>query len=86
MAAKSGRNKPGAKIKAQPGRAIRILRRRGLRQGILGGNRAWAAVAVGTWGYTQLKRLAQRDVEVVFSEELKPGQRLIISNDRPTVD
>jgi hypothetical protein len=67
------------------GRVIRILRRNGVRKGIFGGSRGWAAVAVGTWGYTTLKRLAQREPELVFSEELKPGDRIIISNNRSTL-
>ena len=68
------------------GRLVRLLRRNGVRKGIFGGSRGWAAVAVGTWGYTTLKRMARREPELVFSEELKPGQRIIISNNRPTVD
>ena len=40
---------------------------------------------MGTWGYTTLKRLARREPELVFSEELKPGERIIISNDVPTL-
>lgn len=79
-------NKPGTKIKARPGKVLTLLRRNGLRRGLLGGSRGWAAVAIGTWGYTKLKQLAERPAEVVFSEELKPGQRLIISNDRTTLD
>ncbi len=80
------RNRRGATIKAQPGRVVTYLRRTGTRRGIFGGSRAWLAVGVTTWGYTKLKSMAERKAEVVFSEELKPGQRLIISNDRPTVD
>jgi hypothetical protein len=68
------------------GRVVRILRRNGMRKGILGGSRGWAAVAVGTWGYTTLKKMARREPELVFSEELKPGERIIISNNRPTLD
>ena len=55
------------------GPLIRILRRNGIRKGIFGGSRGWAAVAVGTWGYTTLKRLARREPELVFSEELEAG-------------
>ena len=32
------------------GPIVRILRRNGVRKGIFGGSRGWAAVAVGTWG------------------------------------
>ena len=65
---------------------VRTLRRQGVRKGIFGGSRGWAAVAVGTWGYTTLKRIARREPELVFSEELKPGERIIISNNRATLD
>jgi hypothetical protein len=67
------------------GRVVQILRRNGVRKGIFGGSRGWAAVAVGTWGYTTLKRMARREPELVFSEELKPGQRIVISNGVPTL-
>ncbi len=40
------------------GRIVRVLRRQGVRKGIFGGSRGWAAVAVGTWGYTTLKKWA----------------------------
>ncbi len=80
------RNRRGTKIKAQPGRGITYLRRTATRKGIFGGSRAWVAVSVATWGYTKLKSMAERKAEVVFSEEIQPGQRVIISNDRPTVD
>ncbi len=80
------RNKPGAKFKAQPGRLVRTVRRTGVRKGILGGNRGWLAVAVATWGWTKLKQVSERQAEVVLSEELKPGQRIIVANGRATVD
>jgi hypothetical protein len=68
------------------GRIMRLLRRNAVRKGIFGGSRGWAAVAVGTWGYTTLKKMARREPELVFSEELKPGERIIISNNRATLD
>ena len=77
----------GSKTVTAPavGPIIRILRRNGVRTGIFGGSRGWAAVAVGTWGYTTLKRMARREPELVFSEELKPGDRIIITNNVPTL-
>jgi hypothetical protein len=68
------------------GRIVQLLRRNGVQKGIFGGSRGWAAVAVGTWGYTTLKKMARRESELVLREELKPGDRLIISNDRPTLE
>ena len=67
------------------GPIVRILRRTGIRKGVFGGSRGWVAIAVGTWGYTTLKRLARREPELVLSEELKPGERIIISNGVPTL-
>lgn len=80
------RNKRGSKLKAQPGRLITMARRAGVRKGVLGGNRGWLAVAVATWGWTKLKQMSEREAEVVLSEELKPGQRIVIANGRATVD
>lgn len=80
------RNKRGARIKAQPGRLVTMARRTGVRKGVLGGNRAWLAVAIATWGWTKFKQVSERQAEVVLSEELEPGQRIVIANGRATVD
>lgn len=82
----AGRSKRGSKLKAQPGRVVRMVRRTGVRKGVLGGSRGWLAVAIATWGWTKLKQVSERQAEVVLSEELKPGQRIVIANGRATVD
>jgi hypothetical protein len=86
MAAR-GVRKSGGKVKGSgTGRVVNYLRRSGISKGILGGRRGWMTVFFLTWGYQKVKQLAQRDAEIVLSEELKPGQRIIIAAGRPTID
>ena len=61
------------------------LQRLGLRRGF-GGNKTWLYIGITAWGLRSLQRMAQRKPDVLLVEELKPGRRIIISNDRPTVD
>jgi hypothetical protein len=74
------------KAPAKKGRLLSTLQSTGVRKGVLGGSRTWTMLAVGAWGLRMLIRLAQRNEEIVFSEELKPGQRLVIANGRATLD
>lgn len=61
------------------------LRRTGFRKGVQG-NRAWLAVALSMWGAQKLRQLATREPEILISEELRPGDRMVIANGRATVD
>ena len=60
----------------------RFLLRNGIRKGVLGGSRPWLVLAgVGaTWKLFQ--KLAGNDEKVVLSEELKPGETLVIAHGR----
>jgi hypothetical protein len=55
------------------------LRRLGLARG-LGKSNAWLAIGATAWGLQFLKKLATREPKVVFKEQLKPGERLVISH------
>ncbi|MEA2902101.1 MAG: hypothetical protein QOH36_1988 [Actinomycetota bacterium] len=55
------------------------LRRLGLARG-LGKSNAWLAVGAAAWALQTLKKFATKEPKVVFSEKLKPGERLIISH------
>lgn len=46
----------------------------------LGRSNAWLAVGVSAWALQYLKRLATKEPKVVFSQKLKPGERLVISH------
>jgi len=62
-------------------RALRYAVRRGLRDGVLDGKRAWVVVG----GLALLAQLAgralHREPEVVFSELLRPGESLRITHE-----
>ena len=68
------------------GRMLGYLRRRGTRKGFLGDSKPWLYIGTAAWAFRLLRRVARRRAEVLLLEELKPGQRIIISNNRPTVD
>lgn len=62
-------------------RLVRSLMRQGWRRGVVGGNSAWtAAGGLALVGYLAGRAL-RRDAEVVFLEELLPGQSLRITNE-----
>jgi hypothetical protein len=56
----------------------------GIRRGLLGGSRAWTVVAVAALGLRLLRRLAGDGDEVVYSEELGPGESLLITHGNDT--
>lgn len=60
----------------------RLLLGRAIRKGFFGGSRFWTVV--GTLGLAMkvLRRLTRDEPEVAYSEELRPGQTLLISHDR----
>ncbi|MGN6695723.1 MAG: hypothetical protein ACTHN0_16220 [Aquihabitans sp.] len=49
------------------------------------GSKTWLYVGTGLWTLRTVRRLADRREEILISEPLRPGDRLIISNDRPTL-
>jgi hypothetical protein len=58
---------------------LRWLRRIGLARGI-GGSRAWLAVGLTAGGLGLARRALKREPDVVYSEELHPGQSLVIQH------
>jgi hypothetical protein len=59
------------------------LLRQAWRRGVLGGSRLWivlgAAALLGRYG----RRALKRSEDVVYSERLFPGQKLVISHEPP---
>lgn len=64
---------------------LRMLERTGLSKG-LAGNRAWFYVGTGLWTLRTVRRLAERREEILISEQLRPGERIVIANGRATID
>ncbi|MGI9032201.1 MAG: hypothetical protein ACR2HY_00655 [Acidimicrobiales bacterium] len=59
---------------------LRSLTRLGLTRGLLGGNRLWLGLGAAAVGLRALARVAAKEEKVVFSEELAPGQSLVITH------
>ncbi len=57
---------------------IRFLTKYGTTRGILGGSRAWTAVAVLGWSVRLIQRGRAKEPKVVYSEVLRPGEMLEI--------
>jgi len=51
-----------------------LLRRKAAIKGFLGGNRAWMALGVLVWAPVLMRKTFGRNVELVSTEVLKPGQ------------
>ncbi len=60
------------------------LQRVGVRRGLFGTSRAWTAIAVGSFTLRRLKKLAKREPQIVYCQELKPGESILISHTTDT--
>jgi hypothetical protein len=61
---------------------VRWLLRRGVRRGVLGGSRPWTVVAVVAGSIHLFGRLWGKTPQVVYREELEPGQTIVVSHER----
>ena len=59
------------------------LRERGLRDGFLGGNRAWMAVGLVTWTMRLVYIASRHRPEVVYAARLKKGESITIVEHPP---
>ncbi len=60
------------------------LRRRGIRDGLLGGSRPWLAVGGLAWASFLLRRLMARPEIVVYRQELKPDEYVVVRHTTDT--
>lgn len=58
----------------------------GISRGVFGNSKGWFYVGTGLWTLRTVRRLAERKPEILLREEVKPGQRLVIANDRATIE
>ena len=62
-------------------RPARFMRRRAIYSGLFGGNRTWLAIGGLAWVMRWVRSLfGAGDPQTVYLEELKPGQRLVVSH------
>ena len=81
-----GRSKPEAKGRKANGGLLRMAERAGIARGVFGTSKGWFYVGTGLWTLRTVRRLAARQPEILLSEELRPGDRLVIANGRATLD
>lgn len=70
---------------ASGGALLRTIERSGIRKG-MNGSKGWFYVGTGLWTLRTVRRLAERNEEILVSEELRPGQRIVIANGRATIE
>jgi hypothetical protein len=58
---------------------LKTLVRIGFARGI-GGSRGWLTVGVVAGGLRMLRKMARREPDVVYLEELHPGQSVVIQH------
>jgi hypothetical protein len=63
---------------------VDVVQRTAVRRGVFGTSRAWLAVAIGTWSLRQARRIASRRETAVLTEELRPGESLLITHTTDT--
>lgn len=59
------------------------LVRLGFRRGVLGGSRPFLVVWIALMGLRLLKKLGGNDTEVVYSEVLRPGEKVLLTHEAP---
>jgi hypothetical protein len=64
---------------------VALVERVGITRGLFGGSKGWFYVGTGLWTLRRVRTLGARKPEILLREELKPGQRLVIANDRLTL-
>lgn len=70
---------------APAGGVLRIAERAGIRRG-MAGSKGWFYVGTGLWTLRIVRRMAERKTQILVSETLAPGQRIVIANGRATVE
>jgi hypothetical protein len=77
--------KTQAHHRGRPSHAYNVLERTGLRRGF-GGSKPWLYVGTGMWALRTMRRLGDRREEILISERLRPGERIVIANGAATVE
>jgi hypothetical protein len=64
-------------------RLISFALRQGWRQGVVKGNRAWLYAGGAAVLLRLFQRAVAREESVVYREELRPGESIVIAHERP---
>lgn len=71
---------------AKGGGILRMVERAGVTRGVFGTSKGWFYVGTGLWTLRKVRSLGERKPEILLSEVLRPGQRMIIANGRATIE
>lgn len=80
-----GRGKAPRHRRANGG-LVRMVKWAGIDRRVFGSSRGWFYIGTGLWTLRTIRRLAARKPEILLSEVLRPGERLMIANGRATID
>ena len=65
-------------------RPMRFLRRKAIYGGLLGGSRKWLVVGGAAWAVHSIGRVfGLGDPEPLFTDDLEPGERIVILHNAP---
>lgn len=79
MSGRLARRAAGTALAGRRRLSIAALSRRGLEEGLLGGDRRWLAVGGVAWTAALVRWAWRRTPEVVYRTRLRPGETLVIS-------
>ena len=65
------------------GSLLPTARRRGITDGVFGGNRRWLVLGALAWALRAYQWAATREETVVYAAELKPGETLVLARQAP---
>lgn len=60
-----------------------MARRRAITDGVFGGNRRWLVLGGLAWALRAYQWASDRQPEVVYRAELRPGETLVLTRDAP---
>lgn len=72
--------------RGRPAGLLGTVERLGINRGVFGNSKGWFYVGTGLWTLRTVRRIAERKVNVLVSEPLKPGQRIVIANGTATIE
>lgn len=68
------------------GGLLRTVESLGMSRGVFGASKGWFYVGTGLWTLRKLRSLGERKPEVLLSETLRPGDRIVIANGVATIE
>ncbi len=68
------------------GGILRTIEKMGVARGVFGASKGWFYVGVGLWTLRKVRALGQGRDQLLLSEPLRPGDRIVIANGVATID